>query len=138
MFAGILICLSLLDFESVSLVTYCFVYFFILLIYKLILWPKSSCMCGHANIFHLWVKCQLSWIVQITWIYDIHWLTFGYMEYTQRSWKVWHIYCNILYYFCKETTTILENYVTISWNIDINIHLHHKDKVYVIMKIKIQ
>jgi hypothetical protein len=26
----------------------------------------------HANIFHLWVKCQLSWIVQITWIYDIH------------------------------------------------------------------
>jgi hypothetical protein len=39
---------------------------------KLILGPKSSCMCGHANIFHLWVKCQLSWIVQITWIYDIH------------------------------------------------------------------
>jgi hypothetical protein len=29
-------------------------------------------MCGHANIFHLWVKCQLSWIVQITWICDIH------------------------------------------------------------------
>jgi hypothetical protein len=51
-------------------------------------------------------------------------LTFGYMEYTQRSWKVWPIYCNILYYFCKETTTILENYVTISWNIDINIFLH--------------
>jgi hypothetical protein len=84
--------------------TYCFFYFFILLIYKrkylstslscdrqfqfhfinrskylcdkikLILGPKSSCMCGHANIFHLWVKCQLSWIVQITWIYDTNWL----------------------------------------------------------------
>jgi hypothetical protein len=53
-------------------------------------------------------------------------------KYFKRSWKVWPIYCNILYYFCKETTTILENYVTISWNIDINIHLHHKDKVYVI------
>ena len=29
-------------------------------------------MCGHANIVHLWVTCQLSWIVQITWICDIH------------------------------------------------------------------
>ena len=29
-------------------------------------------MCRHSNIFHLWVKCQLSWIVQITWICDIH------------------------------------------------------------------
>jgi hypothetical protein len=25
-----------------------------------------------------------------------------------------YIYCNILYYFFKETTTILENYATIS------------------------
>jgi hypothetical protein len=29
-------------------------------------------MCRHSNIFHLWVKCQLSWIVQFTWICDIH------------------------------------------------------------------
>jgi hypothetical protein len=29
-------------------------------------------MCDHAHIFHLWVKCQLAWIVQITRICDIH------------------------------------------------------------------
>ena len=29
-------------------------------------------MWGHSNIFHLWVKYQLPWIVQITWIYYIH------------------------------------------------------------------
>ena len=29
-------------------------------------------MCRHSNIFQLWVKYQLSWIVQITWIYNIH------------------------------------------------------------------
>jgi hypothetical protein len=28
--------------------------------------------CGHANIFHLWGKYQLSWIAQITWICYIH------------------------------------------------------------------
>jgi hypothetical protein len=31
-----------------------------------------------------------------------------------------YIYCSILYYFCTETTTILENYATISWNINIH------------------
>ena len=70
----------------------------------------------------MWQNGKMYFLFVFSWLLD----TWNILK---RNWKFWPIYCNILYYFCKETTNILENYATISWNIDINIHLHHKDKV---------
>ena len=40
-----------------------------------------------------------------------------------------YIYCNIFYYFCTETTTILDNCAIISLNINIDFQLPHSERV---------